>query len=352
LQLLGIDANITPMSEATPSIVVGLNAVIIALTDGQPRVLTVALPEGTPIEGGVSVEGPADRRLVETLPTGPLDPSGDRTLDLALRRWVRTYTGLELGYVEQLYTFGDRFRDPREAAGGPRVVSAAYLALVRESTPLRGLAAKWQSVYRFFPWEDWRRKPPQVIPRHIEPALNRWIDEAGDGAERGLRKIRSGTSFGLDEAPWDGERVLERYELLYELGLTSESVRDAELRGRSLPRPEFEKYVGLEMAFDHRRILATALGRIRAKIRYRPVVFELMPETFTLLQLQLAVEALAGVLLHKQNFRRLVGQGGLVEGTGQSEPLTGGRPAELFRFRREVLLERPAPGVGLPSARR
>lgn len=352
LHLLGIDANMTPMSEAAPSIVVGLNAVIIALTDGQPRVLTVALPESTPIEGGVSVEGPADRRVVETLPTGPLDPSGDRTLELALRRWVRTYTGLELGYVEQLYTFGDRFRDPREAAGGSRVVSAAYLALVRESTPPHGLAARWRSVYRFFPWEDWRRQPPQVISRHIEPALNHWIDGAGDGAERNVRKIRSGTSFGLGEAPWDGERVLERYELLYELGLTSESVRDGGLQGRSLPRAEFEKYVGLEMAFDHRRILATAVGRIRAKIRYRPVVFELMPETFTLLQLQQAVEALAGVLLHKQNFRRLVEQGGLVEGTGQFEPLTGGRPAELFRFRREVLLERPAPGVGLPGARR
>jgi hypothetical protein len=74
-----------------------------------------------------------------------------------------------------------------------------------------------------------------------------------------------------------------------------------------------------------------------------------MPETFTLLQLQRAVEALAGVRLHKQNFRRLVDKGGLVEGTGRTDQRAGGRPAELFRFRREVLLERPAPGVGLPG---
>jgi hypothetical protein len=336
----------------SPSIVVGLNAVIIALTDEQPRVLTVSLPEGTPIEGGVSVGNDDEPRQIEALPTGPLDPSGDRTLELALRRWVRTYAGIELGYVEQLYTFGDRYRDPREAGGGARVISAAYLALVRESTPPSGLAARWRSVYRFFPWEDWRRKRPTVIHRHIERALEQWIEDAADTDERNLRKIRSGVSFGLDESPWDGERVLERYELLYELGLTSESVRDGELHGRSLQRPEFEKYVGLEMAFDHRRILATAVGRIRAKIRYRPVVFELMPATFTLLQLQRAVEALSGVLLHKQNFRRLVEQGGLVERTGEFEPLTGGRPAELFRFRSEVLLERPAPGVGLPTARR
>ena len=96
---------------------------------------------------------------------------------------------------------------------------------------------------------------------------------------------------------------------------------------------------------DHRRILATAMGRLRAKIKYRPVIFELMAPTFTLLQLQRAVEALSGGRLHKQNFRRLVAHEGLVEPTGHISSQTGGRPAELFRFRREVVHERPAPGV-------
>jgi hypothetical protein len=105
------------------------------------------------------------------------------------------------------------------------------------------------------------------------------------------------------------------------------------------------------MAQDHRRILATALGRIRGKLEYRPVIFELVADTFTLYQLQLVAEALAGRRLHKQNFRRLVERGGLVEGTGRLHHDTGGRPAELFRFRREVLKERPSPGVGLPGAR-
>jgi hypothetical protein len=106
------------------------------------------------------------------------------------------------------------------------------------------------------------------------------------------------------------------------------------------------------MALDHRRILATALGRLRGKLKYRPVVFEMMAPTFTLLQLQRVVEALGGVRLHKQNFRRLVERGGLVEGTSEREVRTGGRPAELFRFRHEVIRERPAPGVGLPAMRR
>ncbi len=333
-----------------PSIVVGLSAVIVALTDEQPRVLTVGVPDGTLLEGGVGAGAAAAGRVLEALPTGPLDPAGDRTLELALRRWVRRSAGLELGYVEQLYTFGDRFRDPREREAGIRMVTAAYLALVRESQPSGGLTVRWRSIYRFFPWEDWREGRPPVIDDHLAGALGQWIECGESVEERRRRRTRAAVSFGLEGSPWDGERVLERYELLYELGLVAEARRDGD------PGPAGDaaiiRHSGLGMAFDHRRILATAVGRTRAKIRYRPVVFELMGEHFTLLQLQRAVEALAGVRLHKQNFRRLVEQGGLVERTGRRDHCTGGRPAELFRFRREVLLERPAPGVGLPGARR
>ena len=106
------------------------------------------------------------------------------------------------------------------------------------------------------------------------------------------------------------------------------------------------------MAFDHRRVLATAIGRLRGKIKYRPVVFELMPPTFTLFQLQRTVEALSGTNLHKQNFRRLVAQQGLVEETDDVTSGATGRPARLVRFRREVLLERPAPGFRLRPVRR
>ncbi len=299
---------------------VELSAVIVAVTDDQPRVLTVS-----------------DGRTSPGLPTGPLDPAGDRTLDLALRRWVTRQAGMELGYVEQLYTFGDRFRDPREREGGPRVLTVGYLALVREGKVPGELTARWRDVYSFFPWEDWRRGRPTVLDSVVVPAVEDWVRRASGRAERALRRERAAVAFGLGGAPWDGDRVLERYELLYELGLVGESGRDVGALGRT-------------MRLDHRRILATALGRLRGKITYRPVVFELLPERFTLLRLQRAVEALAGVRLHKQNFRRLVERGGLVEGTGSREHGTGGRPAELFRFRREVLLERPAPGVGLPSA--
>ena len=108
---------------------------------------------------------------------------------------------------------------------------------------------------------------------------------------------------------------------------------------------------GRPMMADHRRILATGMARLRAKIKYQPVMFELMPDSFTLLQLQRAVEALAGLTLHKQNFRRLIEQQELVEETGETTSETGGRPAKLFRFRQTILEERALAGTKLPLSR-
>jgi hypothetical protein len=99
------------------------------------------------------------------------------------------------------------------------------------------------------------------------------------------------------------------------------------------------------MRFDHRRVLATAISRLRAKLKYRPVVFELMPDEFTLTELQRTVEAVSGRHIHKQNFRRLVEGAALVEPTGAMARQERGRPAALVRFRRDVLKERPAPGL-------
>jgi hypothetical protein len=336
-------------SESNGTVQIGLNAVIVAVTDEEPRLLTVR-PSGR-LLGHSDNEG----RESGALPFGPLDPEKDRTLELGLTRWVREQTDLDLGYVEQLYTFGDRDREPRGRSGGWRVLSVGYLALVREEQVAGREGTSWRPWYEFFPWEDWRRGGTPLIDTAIEPALDRWVEDGKDAVQRRARRERADITFGLRGAPWDGERVLERYELLYEAGLVYEALHDAELKSRGEPssgtsgRGEAGLVPGRSMVLDHRRIVATALGRLRGKIRYRPVVFELLPPTFTYLQLQRVVEALAGVRLHKQNFRRLVEKGGLVEGTGQLVSDTGGRPAELFRFRHEVLRERPTPGVGLPS---
>jgi len=307
------------------SLSIRLSAVIVTATIDEPRVLTVRIGQ----------------EPIEALPSGPLEVE-HRTLEVGLRAWVERQTAQRLGYVEQLYTFGDRDRVEDARAG--RALTVAYLALVREARPGGAGEAVWQSWYRYFPWEDWRTdQPPALAP--LEARLGSWAKQAASETERRLRAERLGLAFARS---WNEELVLERYELLYEAGLIQEAWRDL---GRPV-QPGDGLVFGVPMAADHRRVLATAIGRLRGKIKYRPVVFELMPPSFTLLQLQRTVEALSGVRLHKQNFRRLVEQQGLVEETGGISAETGGRPARLVRFRREVLLERPAPGLRLRAGRR
>ncbi len=313
-------------------VVIELSAAIVTVTDESPKILLVRPPDMAPRAG---------------LPYGPFDPTGHRTLEEGLRTWVQEQTDLHLGYVEQLYTFGDRFRDPQERAGGPRPVSVGYLALVRQTALKDAGESSWGDWYRYFPWEDWRDGAPTIIDSLIAPRMAKWTDDAKTKPDRNRRRERVNLAFAFAGGSWDNERVLDRYELLYEAGLVFEATLDARLEVAS-DLTSVHGHTGAALTKDHRRILATAMGRLRAKIKYRPVIFELMAPTFTLFQLQRAVEALSGGRLHKQNFRRLVAHEGLVEPTGHISSQTGGRPAELFRFRREVVHERPAPGLRVP----
>lgn len=320
------------MTDRTTSVEIGLNAAIVAVTGGNPRILVV--------------NDPTSR--LEGLPFGPFDPVRHRTMEMSLRTTVTAQTELHMGYIEQLYTFGDRGRHKMSGDVGPHVVSVGYLALTRMDTAreasLDAVGAHWRDWYSYLPWEDWRHDRPAVIDRVILPALAQWAEEdpSEDKAEmRPSRRSRLKLAFGLDDFPFDEERVLERYELLYEAGLVEEAVLDGRVAARRVSEP-----IGIAMRFDHRRIAATALARLRGKIKYRPVVFELMAPEFTLTELQVTVEAISGRHLHKQNFRRLVEGAELVEPTGETLA-TGGRPAALFRFRRQILEERPAPGLKL-----
>lgn len=298
-----------------------LVAVLAAVTQGRPRVLTT--------EDGMA------------LPAGPFEV-GHRSLQAGLRDWVQAHTHHPLGYVEQLYTFAD---SDRTDGSGTRVISVSYLGLTREAGTHSSGQAVWQDWYRYFPWEDWRSGEPDLLQAQIVPGLQAWVAQAR-GAERQRRRQRADIDFGLGGAPWNEDMVLQRYELLFEAGLVQESAQ----HGRTRPGQGEQALPGTAMRYDHRRILATGMARLRAKLKYRPVVFELMPAQFTLLQLQQTVEALAGRGLHKQNFRRLIEQQDLVEETGQLTAGAAGRPAKLFRFRSGVLLERAIAGSKLPLA--
>lgn len=279
-----------------------LIAVLVAVTDDDPRVLT--------IENGYA------------LPSGPLEP-GHRSLQAGLRAWVERQTHHPIGYVEQLYTFADQQR------GGERGISISYLALSREAAA-EYPEASWRSWYHYFPWEDRRSESTAELGAQLAG----WA--AGDAA----RQARIAGLFGTPEKPWNEELVLQRYELLWEAKLVPEATRQDLVAATPAP--------GKEMLQDHRRILATAMARLRAKIKYRPVVFELLPHEFTLLELQETMEALAGQSLHKPNFRRFIESQELVEETGRATSGQAGRPAKLFRFRASVLEEREIAGTKLP----
>ena len=328
-----------PLATDSVGTIINVTAVIIAVTNDVPRVLII------------------DQNAQVALPNGPFEPEHDAGLESCLRRWVEAQTGLDLYYVEQLYTFGNRYRDPGEISGGPRVVSVAYIALTREDI-VEEENAKWLDWYDFLPWEDWRPERPAVIAEEIEPALQRWVKLARSASQQKQRRERINVTFGQNSATnMDSVLSLERFELLYEAEIVAEATRDERAASEKLPSSRdgemlaAKEEMGVPLASDHRRILATALGRLRGKLAYRPVVFELLPGEFTLLQLQRVAEALSGAKLHKQNFRRLVANADLVEFIGRTSTVGRGRPAELFRFRREVLGEKLSVGLSRPILR-
>jgi 8-oxo-dGTP diphosphatase len=161
----------------------------------------------------------------------------EETLDEAAQRELREESGLAGIFLEQLYTFGEVNRDPRE-----RVVTVAYYALVN----LAG------------------------------------------------HDVRASTDAA--QAAW-------------------------------FPVSELPK-----LAFDHEQIVAAALTRLRNKVRYQPIGFELLPEQFTLRQLQHLYEIVLGRPLDKRNFRKKVLGMGILKDTREIETDVAHRAARLFRF--------------------
>jgi len=161
----------------------------------------------------------------------------DETLDEAANRELREETGLHDIFLEQLYTFGELQRDPRE-----RIVTVAYYALVN----LAGHDVQASTDARNAAW------------------------------------------FPVAELP--------------------------------------------TLAFDHARIVDTALERLRGKVRYQPLGFELLPERFTLRQLQHLYEIILGRELDKRNFRKKVLSMGILKETNEIEKDVAHRAARLFRF--------------------
>lgn len=308
-----------PETAANPQSIVELVPVLIAITNGRLMVLTVAKGE--------------------LLPNGLLAPL-HHSLQAGARMWVAKQTSQPMGYVEQLYTFVDTSRQNEQ---GLPVLYVSYLGLVREAADsILHPDAKWQDCYCYFPWEDLRTDGG--LRDVIVSRLRIWANSADTEEVRQKRLKRIHLCWGGEPENWSEEYVLQRYEMLYESGLIAEATELQENFDFAL--------TGQPMRHDHRRVLATALSRLRAKIKYRPVIFELMPPEFTLLQLQNSVEAISGRLLHKQNFRRQIQQQNLIEPSDTGVSGSKGRPAQLYRFRDDVLPDQLISDIGLPLGSR
>src|SRR5262245_34875100 len=179
-----------------------LTAVLVAVTNEEPRVLT--------IQNG------------RALPTGAF-ASGHRSLQMGVRAWVEHQTHHPLGYLEQLYTFADRDRVHED--GEQRMVSISYLGLTREARVSGEQGPRWHDWDRYFPWEDWRDAQSAVIARASLPRVRRCVSDTSEPTTRRQRTHRVEATFRTDEQGWSEELVLRRYELLYGAGLVREAAR-------------------------------------------------------------------------------------------------------------------------------
>jgi hypothetical protein len=290
-------------------------------------------------------------------PGGFVDQRGDRTARNAAHRELDEEVGPRVvRFLETLDTYDDTGRDPRQFAGeidpstgrwierGARIVSKAFLALLDETdialapeSAKEAVRAAWVNVYSLLPWEDLREERGRRLARVLMGRLRQWaaLGTPAESAERGQRIRRA---WGRTLSAWNEELANERYALLLEAGLVEEAWRD---RWGQL-RPDMPRGLvapGAALAFDHRRMLADAVARIRSKIRYVPgVLAALAGREVTLPALQRVVEAVAGRKLHASNFRRVVTEShGLLRPAGRQATGGGSGPrAALYAFPADV----------------
>lgn len=304
------------ISHDSSKIIIDLNAVILSLNldrDDSLTVLTIS-------------------DIKNLLPWGPYHPNEHKTMELGLRHWVKDQTNMNLNYVEQLYTFGD---SGRFSYGDPsrHIVSTGYLAYVEPNLREKQSYRQWSGIYQHFPWEDFRQGRPEMLDDFILPKLYEWSDDKPTD-----QRIQG--CFGLETDIWQEENILQRFELMYEAKLVFEAVRDADANmspDTYISTADTNLPTGRYMQYDHRRILATALSRVRTKIKNRPIIFDLMPEKFTLFELQKSTEAILGYHLHKQNFRRFVERENMVTKTGEFRNQPSGRPAQLYEYNKKLI---------------
>lgn len=197
----------------------------------------------------------------------------DESLDDAARRVLKNETNLKDIYIEQLYTFSDVKRDPRM-----RVVMASYMALVDK---------------------------------------NRLSDKLSENAS------------------WFNVEVKQDDKSFYvTLDNTSEQIEfivSKTLRNLTTDRYEFKVVKNDKLAFDNPLVIVSGIERLKNKIGYTDIVFNMMPEYFTLGELQQVYEVILGKKLLDPAFRRIIAD--KVEKTDKLKTGGGHRPSALFKYK-------------------
>ncbi|TJY44092.1 NUDIX hydrolase [Cohnella pontilimi] len=213
----------------------------------------------------------------------------DESVDDAALRELRSETNIDNVYMEQLYTWGEVNRDPRT-----RVVSCSYMALV-DSTSLELKAGDDAADARWF---------DLTYSLHDEKRTT----QGNDAANEYLVKM----TFSNDTIILDA------------------TVKVMEKKTGKSSRIESDLIESNGIAFDHAKMIQYAVKRLRNKIEYTDIAFNLMPELFTLSELQQVYEVILGKELLPAAFRRKIA--GMVTETDQFTKDAGHRPARLFRF--------------------
>lgn len=223
-----------------------------------------------------------------SLPGGFVKMNQD--LEEAVVEKFKEKTHISSVYLEQLYTWGELDRDPRG-----RIVSVSYLALLAQD---------------------------DMAYRDIDLANTKWFDLS--------YRLKTG-----DQNKGDKTRQ-EVYDLILKDGdeeLTAQTEVSRQKEGRYLKRQYKLIKSNSKLAFDHAKIIVYALERLKNKVEYTNIAFALMPELFTLTQLQMVYEILLGKPLIKANFRRKIAD--LLVESQEWKRDAGHRPSKLFRLNPE-----------------
>lgn len=228
----------------------------------------------------------------------------EENLDEAAYRELKEETNVEEGYLEQLYTFGDVDRDPRL-----RVISCAYMSLIDASR----VELKASSDAKEAKWFD-------VTYRLIEEHKTHF--EENEHRPKGYH-LESVYELVLRSTDTENQEIIT-------IQATIKEIKD--VTGRLIQK-DLEIVSEGATAFDHSKIIAYGIQRLRSKLEYADIAFHLMPEKFTLTDLQKVYETILDKELFKANFRRKIAP--MVKETNETTQNLGHRPSQFFSFNTE-----------------